>query len=154
MIDWSIVASAHIFVDDKECIVCIPVTEKAWHVLYNTPTDNQWYNDANDVAFGVEGSYFLVVKNVLVSHQIIWHVYQLIYVTIGALITKQKYRDTKTFKPIKLILETYQRLADIHETLSIQINRLLNTSMVLSPHQVRNYQRKQTKADTFATKCG
>ena len=32
---------------------------KAWHVLYNTPTDNQWYNaDANDVAFGVEGSYF------------------------------------------------------------------------------------------------
>ena len=69
MIDWSIVASAHIFVDDKECIVCIPVTEKAWHVLYNTPTDNQWYNvDANDVAFGVEGSYFLVVKNVLVSH--------------------------------------------------------------------------------------
>lgn len=59
MIDWSIVASAHIFVDDKECIVCIPVTEKAWHVLYNTPTDNQWYNaDANDVAFGVEGSYF------------------------------------------------------------------------------------------------
>ncbi|MGZ2418190.1 N-acetylmuramoyl-L-alanine amidase CwlA, partial [Staphylococcus caledonicus] len=59
MIDWSIVASAHIFVDDKECIVCIPVTEKAWHVLYDTPTDNQWYNaDANDVAFGVEGSYF------------------------------------------------------------------------------------------------
>ena len=59
MIDWSIVASAHIFVDDKECIVCIPVTEKAWHVLYNTPIDNQWYGaDANDVAFGVEGSYF------------------------------------------------------------------------------------------------
>ncbi|WP_415425700.1 N-acetylmuramoyl-L-alanine amidase [Staphylococcus borealis] len=59
MIDWSLVASAHIFVDDKECIVCIPVTEKAWHVIYNTPIDNQWYNaDANDVAFGVEGSYF------------------------------------------------------------------------------------------------
>ena len=36
MIDWSIVASAHIFVDDKECIVCIPVTEKAWHVLQYT----------------------------------------------------------------------------------------------------------------------
>ena len=58
-IDWSLVASAHIFVDDKECIVCIPVTEKAWHVLYNTPIDNNWYNaDANDAAFGVEGSYF------------------------------------------------------------------------------------------------
>ncbi|WP_176744860.1 N-acetylmuramoyl-L-alanine amidase family protein, partial [Staphylococcus sp. HMSC057A08] len=59
MESWATVASAHIFVDDKECIVCIPVTEKAWHVIYNTPTDNQWYNaDANDVAFGVEGSYF------------------------------------------------------------------------------------------------
>lgn len=58
-IDWSLVASAHIFVDDKECIVCIPVTEKAWHVLYNIPIDNNWYNaDANDAAFGIEGSYF------------------------------------------------------------------------------------------------
>lgn len=58
-IDWSIVASAHIFVDDKECIVCIPVTEKAWHVIYNTPIDNNWYGiDANDGAFGVEGCYF------------------------------------------------------------------------------------------------
>lgn len=58
-IDWSLVASAHIFVDDKECIVCIPVTEKAWHVLYNTPIDNNWYSaDANDAAFGIEGSYF------------------------------------------------------------------------------------------------
>lgn len=58
-IDWSLVASAHIFVDDKECIVCIPVTEKAWHVLYNTPIDNNWYNaDANDAAFSIEGSYF------------------------------------------------------------------------------------------------
>uniref|UniRef100_UPI000A5C77A0 peptidoglycan recognition protein family protein n=1 Tax=Staphylococcus equorum TaxID=246432 RepID=UPI000A5C77A0 len=58
-IDWSLVASAHIFVDDKECVVCIPVTEKAWHVLYNTPIDNNWYNaDANDAAFGIEGSYF------------------------------------------------------------------------------------------------
>ena len=58
-IDWSLVASAHIFVDDKECVVCIPVTEKAWHVLYNTTIDNNWYGiDANDGAFGVEGSYF------------------------------------------------------------------------------------------------
>lgn len=58
-IDWSLVASAHIFVDDKECIVCIPVTEKAWHVLYNTLIDNNWYGiDANDGAFGVEGCYF------------------------------------------------------------------------------------------------
>lgn len=58
-IDWALVASAHIFVDDKEAIICIPVTEKAWHVIYNTTIDNAWYGaDANDVAFGVEGSYF------------------------------------------------------------------------------------------------
>lgn len=58
-IDWALVASAHIFVDDKEAIICIPVTEKAWHVIYNATTDNDWYGaDANDVAFGVEGSYF------------------------------------------------------------------------------------------------
>lgn len=58
-IDWALVASAHIFVDDKEAIICIPVTEKAWHVIYNATTDNDWYGaDSNDVAFGVEGSYF------------------------------------------------------------------------------------------------
>ncbi|MBF7019198.1 N-acetylmuramoyl-L-alanine amidase [Staphylococcus sp. 18_1_E_LY] len=58
-IDWDHVASAHIFVDDKEAIVCIPTTEKAWHVLYNATTDNEWYGvDANDGAVGVEISYF------------------------------------------------------------------------------------------------
>lgn len=58
-IDWSATASAHIFVDDVECIVCVPLDEKAWHVLYNTPTDNAWYGaDANDVAFGIEVCYF------------------------------------------------------------------------------------------------
>lgn len=58
-IPWNNVASAHIFVDDKECIICIPTTEKAWHVLYDAPTDNIWYNkDANDVAIGVEICYF------------------------------------------------------------------------------------------------
>jgi len=55
----SISASAHIFVDDKEIIECIPFLtgkpEKAWHVLYNVTTDNQMYGeDANDVALGVE----------------------------------------------------------------------------------------------------
>lgn len=58
-IDWAMVASAHVFVDDKEAIICIPVTEKAWHVLYDTPTDNAWYGvDANDGAFGIEACYF------------------------------------------------------------------------------------------------
>lgn len=53
-------ASAHIFVDDKEILECIPALtsdkpEKAWHVLYEKTKDNELYGyDANDVAIGVE----------------------------------------------------------------------------------------------------
>jgi N-acetylmuramoyl-L-alanine amidase len=53
-------ASAHIFVDDKEIVECIPAleaatSEKAWHVVYSTPTDNQLFGfDANDAAIGIE----------------------------------------------------------------------------------------------------
>jgi N-acetylmuramoyl-L-alanine amidase len=52
-------ASAHIFVDDKQILECIPVftgkPEKAWHVIYNVTTDNALYGfDANDAAIGVE----------------------------------------------------------------------------------------------------
>lgn len=55
-------ASAHIFVDDRNIIECIPALtgppEKAWHVLYNVPTDDQLYgHNANDAAIGVEYSY-------------------------------------------------------------------------------------------------
>ncbi len=55
-------ASAHIFVDDKEIIECIPFLtappEKAWHVVYNTPIDNKLFGvDANDAAGGVELCY-------------------------------------------------------------------------------------------------
>ena len=55
-------ASAHLFVDDKKIIECVPfltaTPEKAWHVLYNVDTDNtQFGDDANDVAGGVEWCY-------------------------------------------------------------------------------------------------
>jgi N-acetylmuramoyl-L-alanine amidase CwlA len=56
-------ASAHLFVDDKQIIECIPALEnpqpeKAWHVLRNAPTDNQLFGyDANDAAIGVEYCY-------------------------------------------------------------------------------------------------
>jgi len=55
-------ASAHIFVDDKEIIECVPLLtdkpEKAWHVLYNVQTDNKLFGcDANDAAGGVEYCY-------------------------------------------------------------------------------------------------
>lgn len=55
--------SAHIFVDDKEIIECIPALtsenpEKAWHVRYQVPTDNELYNcNANDAAIGIEYCY-------------------------------------------------------------------------------------------------
>lgn len=52
-------ASAHTFVDDVSVIECIPLTEKAWHVVRNTPIDNQKFGvDANDYAIGVELCYF------------------------------------------------------------------------------------------------
>lgn len=55
-------ASAHIFVDDKQIIECIPfltaAPEKAWHVVYNVTTDNELYGaNANDAAGGVELCY-------------------------------------------------------------------------------------------------
>jgi hypothetical protein len=56
-------ASAHLFVDDKEIIECIPALlttppEKAWHVLYSVPTDDQLFGcNANDAAIGFEYCY-------------------------------------------------------------------------------------------------
>ena len=57
-------ASAHLFVDDKTIIECIPAVtstpEKAWHVIYDVQTDNDpavFGDDANDVAIGVELCY-------------------------------------------------------------------------------------------------
>lgn len=55
-------ASAHLFVDDKSIIECIPALtappEKAWHVLYKLNSDNLLYgHDANDAAIGVEYCY-------------------------------------------------------------------------------------------------
>lgn len=52
-------ASAHLFVDDKQILECVPALtappEKAWHVLYNVPKDDQMYGvNANDAAIGVE----------------------------------------------------------------------------------------------------
>lgn len=52
-------ASAHIFVDDREILECVPALtgtpEKAWHVLYNATTDDRIFGcDANDAAIGVE----------------------------------------------------------------------------------------------------
>lgn len=55
-------ASAHLFVDDRDIIECVPaltgLPEKAWHVLYGVPADNSLFGfDANDTAIGVEYCY-------------------------------------------------------------------------------------------------
>lgn len=55
-------ASAHLFVDDREILECVPALtgppEKAWHVMYQMPKDNELYGvDANDAAVGVELCY-------------------------------------------------------------------------------------------------
>lgn len=56
------IASAHLFVDDKQIIECIPVMgtsqEKAWHVLYTAETDQKMFgHHANDAAIGIEYCY-------------------------------------------------------------------------------------------------
>jgi len=55
-------ASAHIFVDDKQILECIPAltgpTERAYHVIYDVTKDNELFGvDANDGAIGVEFCY-------------------------------------------------------------------------------------------------
>lgn len=55
----SVQASAHVFIDDQEILVCVPLNEKAWHVIYNKPKDNELFgSDANDAAIGVELCYY------------------------------------------------------------------------------------------------
>lgn len=78
-------ASAHLFVDDKEIVECIPLDEKAWHVLYDRQEDNRLFgDDANDAAIGVElcfgggidnkkayANYVEVIVKLLVTYQLL-----------------------------------------------------------------------------------
>lgn len=81
-------ASAHIFVDDRQIIECVPFLtdkpEKAWHVLYNVETDNKLFGeDANDAAGGVELCYGGHINNLEAYKRYVWvmayacHVYAL-----------------------------------------------------------------------------
>lgn len=48
-------ASAHTFIDDTKILEIVPLNEKAFHVWYDRPLDNQLFgDDANDSAIGVE----------------------------------------------------------------------------------------------------
>jgi N-acetylmuramoyl-L-alanine amidase CwlA len=78
-------ASAHIFVDDKEIIECVPALtgrpEKAWHVLYNVPKDNELYGaNANDAAIGVEYCFGEHINSDLAYDRYVWVLAKLCYV--------------------------------------------------------------------------
>ena len=48
-------ASAHTFIDAIKILEIIPLDEKAWHVQYQKPKDNQMFgHESNDAAIGVE----------------------------------------------------------------------------------------------------
>ncbi len=71
-------ASAHTFIDDKQIIECIPLTtgkpEKAWHVLYNRPQDNQMFGyDSNDRAAGVELCYGGAINFTEAYKRYVWY---------------------------------------------------------------------------------
>lgn len=70
-------ASAHLFVDDRQIIECIPALtaapEKAWHVRYNVSGDNELYGfDANDAAIGVEYCYGPNIDAALAYQRYVW----------------------------------------------------------------------------------
>lgn len=77
-------ASAHTFIDDKEIREIIPITtkspEKAWHVIYNEPTDNLAYgDDANDIAAGVELCYGDNINSNEAYKRYVWYIAYIIY---------------------------------------------------------------------------
>jgi hypothetical protein len=77
-------ASAHIFVDDKEIVECIPALtgrpEKAWHVLYNVPKDNDLYGvNANDAAIGVEYCFGNRINSDAAYDRYVWVLAKLCY---------------------------------------------------------------------------
>jgi N-acetylmuramoyl-L-alanine amidase CwlA len=72
-------ASAHLFVDDKQIIECVPALtaspEKAWHVRYNCPArlDLARYQcHANDASIGVEYCYGTNIKADEAYRRYVW----------------------------------------------------------------------------------
>lgn len=78
-------ASAHLFVDDKEIIECIPALtsakpEKAWHVLNYLPTDNHLFGfNANDAAIGVEYCFGVKIDADKAYHKYTWVMAKICY---------------------------------------------------------------------------
>lgn len=67
-------ASAHTFIDHKEILEIVPIDEKAWHVLYQKPIDNQIFgDDSNDAAIGVELCYGGNIDNKEAYKRYVWY---------------------------------------------------------------------------------
>lgn len=67
-------ASAHTFIDHKEILEIVPIDEKAWHVLYQKPIDNQMFgDDSNDAAIGVELCYGGNIDNKEAYKRYVWY---------------------------------------------------------------------------------
>ena len=78
-------ASAHLFVDDKQILECVPALtappEKAWHVLYNVPKDDQMFGvNANDAAIGVEYCYGGTIDADKAYAKYLWVIAKICYV--------------------------------------------------------------------------
>ena len=77
-------SSAHFFVDDKEILMLIPAItnpEKAWHVLYNMPKDNELFgDDANDIAIGIELCYGSFIDAAEAYKRYVWLLAYLCYI--------------------------------------------------------------------------
>jgi N-acetylmuramoyl-L-alanine amidase CwlA len=126
-------ASAHIFIDDTEIIEVIPAfknPEKAWHVLYDRPLDNQKYgDDANDCAIGCEMCYFTdKARSQKAYEKYVWvlaylcHIYNLNPKTdiIGHMILDPQ-RKTDPANGLRYSSHTYQNLLD---DVAIEYNKI------------------------------
>lgn len=78
-------ASAHLFVDDKEILECVPAltaaAEKAFHVLKKVTKDNELYGiNANDGAIGVEYCYGGAINADKAYEKFVWVLAKLCFV--------------------------------------------------------------------------
>ncbi len=78
-------ASAHLFVDDKEILECVPAltgpAEKAFHVLKKVTKDNELYGiNANDGAIGVEYCYGGAINADKAYEKFVWTLAKLCFV--------------------------------------------------------------------------
>lgn len=78
-------ASAHLFVDDKEILECVPAltapAEKAFHVLKKVTKDNELYGiNANDGAIGVEYCYGGTINADKAYEKFVWTLAKLCFV--------------------------------------------------------------------------